>query len=159
MNNKKLTKFVFIIYLVILTWLILFKLAISLDEIASIQVLNLIPLKESFYLNGKLNLFEIGLNIIIFIPLGYYLKILFPNLKSYKVIILGLLLSLSYESLQYLFEIGVCDVTDLITNTSGTIIGFSIYQLLKNKFNTFINYFILISMVGLISLYLILSYL
>ena len=45
------------------------------------------------------------------------------------MIVTGLIVSLSFETLQYLFAIGYSDITDLITNTTGTFIGIGVYSL------------------------------
>ena len=47
-------------------------------------------------------------------------------------ILYGLILSIIYESLQYIFAIGATDITDIITNTIVAVLGaLSYYILLK----------------------------
>ena len=67
-------------------------------------------------------------NIVIFVPLGIYLKMLRIDMK--KTIIYGAGLSLMLEMLQFVIGIGASDITDVITNTLGTIIGIRIYCIL-----------------------------
>ena len=77
---------------------------------------------------------NIILNILLFIPFGYLLPTLFPRLRSWHVILLGLAFSLCIELLQLLTRLGYADVDDLINNTFGAAIGFLCYKLvLKDK--------------------------
>ncbi|TYS89988.1 VanZ family protein [Rossellomorea aquimaris] len=81
---------------------------------------------------------QIGGNILLFIPLGLALPILFPTIKKGKVIVIGFLISLSIELIQYMagfflgFNYRSFDVDDLMTNTLGTVIGLFVYTLLSN---------------------------
>ena len=71
-------------------------------------------------------------NILIFIPFGVYLKMLNKNNNS--VILYGFIFSLLLEISQFIFKLGACDITDIITNTSGTILGLLGYLLLVKLF-------------------------
>lgn len=80
-KNKKLRKLtmgLFVIYFVILTWVILFKmeLDISLLQKMNFRSVNLIPFSASLEINGKIEVSEIVLNMIVFIPFGLYLSML-----------------------------------------------------------------------------------
>ena len=118
-----------IVYVVILIWIILFKMS-SLGEIGEldqIRSINLIPFHYDTEVNSHFD--EVVWNIIIFIPLGVYLKLLKKG-TSFSILF-GAGLSLLFEMLQYLIGIGATDITDFITNTSGTIIGVGIYLVLS----------------------------
>lgn len=136
---KKTTHILFTIYLFLIIWIILFKLSVSIDQLPHFRSINLIP----FYYPNKTTyqIKEVIENIIIFIPFGLYLKTL--NIHNSRTIFLGFLLSLSLELSQYIFGIGASDITDLITNTIGVIIGVGIYQLLKKLFKDKTNKIIL----------------
>lgn len=72
------------------------------------------------------------LNVILFIPLGIFLPMLYKRYdKIGKAALTGFLLSLSIEFCQ-MFDCGISDINDLITNTVGTCLGFLIYRLLSN---------------------------
>ena len=74
------------------------------------------------------------LNILLFIPFGYLLPSLFPKLRWWQVILLGLAFSLTIELLQLITKLGYADVDDLINNTLGAAIGWLCYKLtLKDK--------------------------
>ncbi|WP_057911404.1 VanZ family protein [Peribacillus muralis] len=76
-------------------------------------------------------------NIILFIPMGFVLPIIFVNIQNIKkVILIGFLSSLSIELFQGLagFWIGynyrAVDIDDLIFNVLGTVVGFLIWKFL-----------------------------
>lgn len=131
------TKAIFIIYFIILIWLVLFKMAFSLNDIQALyapQSINLIPFYYSTDV-GKIHIKEALLNVFIFIPFGIYLKML--NVSGKKAILFGCLCSLFFELCQLIFSIGAVDISDLITNTVGVILGVCLYaflvKILKNK--------------------------
>lgn len=136
---KKTTHILFTIYLFLVIWIILFKLSVSIDQLPHFRSINLIP----FYYPNKTTyqIKEVLENMIIFIPFGLYLKTL--NINSERTVFLGFLLSLSLELSQYIFGIGASDITDLITNTIGVLVGVGLYYLLKKIFKENTNKIIL----------------
>lgn len=130
-NLKKLTMGLFVIYFIILTWVILFKmeLDISLLQKMNFRSVNLIPFSASLEINGKIDVSEIILNIIAFIPFGIYFSIMNSRWKFIQKTLLFFGVSLFYEVMQYILAIGGSDITDLITNTLGGITGLGIYFL------------------------------
>jgi glycopeptide antibiotics resistance protein len=74
------------------------------------------------------------LNILLYIPMGYLLPLLFPRLKGRHVLMLGFAASLLTETTQLISHLGMFDVDDLINNTLGVIIGLLLFFLfLKEK--------------------------
>ena len=62
------------------------------------------------------------------------LPCLFPQLSLKKAVLVGFLMSLGRELIQYAAAIGVADIDDLILNTLGTLAGAGIYYgLLLNE--------------------------
>ena len=132
-KDLNIVNVLFIIYCILLIWIILFKLSFSTNEITNLVKVNPINLIPFRYYNGTRNhLKEIIQNIIIFIPFGIYLKMLNKNNK--QVILYGVIFSLVLEISQFIFKLGACDITDIITNTSGTILGLLGYLLLVKLF-------------------------
>jgi glycopeptide antibiotics resistance protein len=128
-ETSRLTTVLFTIYLIALCWILLFKLGIHFSYMEK-RSLNLIPFNEPSILH-----IENILNIIIFIPLGIYTGVLFARWKYAKRILFFFLLSLIIEGLQYVLRIGAFDVTDLITNTAGGIIGLLIFLVIETAIN------------------------
>lgn len=129
-SNKanNLTIVLFIIYLISLIWIILFKFNIHFSNIANQRSINLIPFGKPLILNGKTDFGELILNVLIFAPLGLYAGILFKKLNNTKIVLSFLLISLMFEGFQFILRIGAFDITDLINNTVGGIIGLIIYK-------------------------------
>ena len=83
-------------------------------------------LKEEYKYNN------IGGNIVGFVPLGILFPLLFLSLRSiWKIILLSFFLSLMFETIQLLTGLGAFDIDDIILNTTGGIIGYIIYLILK----------------------------
>ena len=73
-----------------------------------------------------------------------------------KQISVGFFISLGIEVLQFILAIGATDITDLIGNTLGGIVGIGVFYLFskvfKNKTNNIINILALIATILLIVL-------
>lgn len=70
------------------------------------------------------------LNIILFIPLGFFLPLLYKKYNRVnRIALTGFLFSISIEIVQ-MFGMGSTDINDLITNTVGTCLGYYIYKVL-----------------------------
>ena len=69
---------------------------------------------------------DIVLNILLFIPLGFLL-----GDKGWKAVFLGFLLSVFIELIQYIAVLGYCEADDVLNNTIGTVVGFGIWNLLS----------------------------
>lgn len=88
--------------------------------------LNLIPFAGM--LDG---LRDTVLNILLFIPLGVFLPLLWHKFRGMgKTVFFGFGMSLAIELLQ-IFTYRATDVNDLITNTLGTALGFFLGKLLR----------------------------
>ena len=125
---NRLTTVLFIIYLIVICWILLFKLGVRFSYMGGRSV-NLIPFNEPEILTG-----ENVLNVVIFIPLGIYAGILFEAWHFLKKLLFLFLVSLIVEGLQYLMRIGAFDATDLITNTVGGVIGLIMYTGFESVF-------------------------
>jgi glycopeptide antibiotics resistance protein len=90
--------------------------------------------------NNRIEFSEIYDNILVFVPFGLYVSMLKSNWSFLKKVAPIAGVSLLYEVLQFIFSVGASDVTDLIGNTFGGIIGIAIYivfrRLLKTDFKT-----------------------
>lgn len=136
MGNKKLTCALFIIYVMALIWIILFKLQFSFDQIDSVRVINMIPLNHSVFS-------EVYNNIRIFVPLGIYICMLKSKWPLMKKLLSIIGFTLAFETIQFVLAIGRSDITDILANTLGGTIGIGIYgllfKILKHRTNKFIN--------------------
>ena len=135
-NNvaNRITIILFISYLVAICWILLFKLGVRFSYMGNRRV-NLIPFSEPLILNGKIDVGEIILNVVIFVPLGVYTGILFGRWVFGRKLFFLFLISLIVEGLQFILAVGAFDITDIITNTLGGIIGLTIFKAIEKGFN------------------------
>lgn len=69
------------------------------------------------------------MNIIVFLPLGFLLGAGIQKMKWWAAMLIGSCISLSIESLQYYFKLGVSEFDDVMHNSLGCMIGYIIYYL------------------------------
>lgn len=93
------------------------------------QNINLVPFAYMFsdYRNSLLN-------VLLFVPLGFLLPVLWKRFRSFLWTgLFGLSFSLSIELLQ-LLTLRATDINDLMTNTTGTILGWLLGRLVLRLF-------------------------
>ena len=72
-------------------------------------------------------------NILMFVPLGVFLPLLFPKFKLFKWLFLVVVsATLSIETYQTLTGAGIFELDDLINNSIGGIIGYQLYRLVAS---------------------------
>ena len=157
MKTKKFTYILFSIYFVTLAWIILLKGQFALPNLGFYRNINLIPFQGSSIVNGKIDLDEIIGNVFIFFPYGIFMGALYPETSFPKKLLPIFVTTLAFEILQYILGIGATDITDLITNTTGGLIGLFLYLLLEKLFKertlAIINIITLVCTLALLSLF------
>lgn len=93
---------------------------------------NLVPLKEitrSLEVMTPHDLVNVFGNVMIFIPFGFLLGIMFreKGINGVETILYAFVVSLSLECAQLLLAIGRFDVDDLLLNTGGALLGYFMY--------------------------------
>lgn len=131
---NRVTTGLFSIYLILLCWILLLKLGTQFPYSSNRRV-NLIPFSEPLILNGKTDVGEMILNVLIFLPVGIYTGTLFQKWRFGKKVLFTFFLSLTVELLQFLLAIGSFDSTDIITNTTGGLLGIVIVNGLEKAFS------------------------
>lgn len=128
------TRVLLIIYFLVLVWVILLKLGVQFSYMEK-RIFNLVP-----FANGYYSKMETLLNVLIFIPLGVYAGLLFRKQSFGRQFLFFFMVSLSLEGLQFLFKIGAFDITDLMTNSFGGMIGYLLFlgiqKLIQNPHKT-----------------------
>ena len=97
------------------------------------QAINYIPFSD-WYVDRSGMFRDIILNTILFFPFGFLLQMISKRNKIciYSFVI-PLTVSFFIEVMQYVFYLGVTDITDVISDTLGAVLGCLSYML----FNTF----------------------
>jgi len=138
MNAKKYPKILFGSYVIFLLWISFIGISIlyptrlygNYGDVAH----NLIPFGSitAYFINFNQYNFNTWFyntfgNVLVFIPLGIFLPLVFDAIKRItQVIIFIFMCSLLIELLQYVTLLGVFDVDDIILNLIGGISGFLI---------------------------------
>lgn len=71
-------------------------------------------------------------NIMLFIPYGVLLPMVFPWFqKGGNCIFSGMMVSILLETVQLLTGMGYCQLDDVVTNTTGTLIGWMVFAIIS----------------------------
>ncbi|KXT78566.1 VanZ family protein [Streptococcus sp. DD13] len=135
MKSKRVTYGLCGVYISYLIWIILFKMHPLETLLHASQTaygsLNTTLFAGTAIIDGHLDYQELLLNILIFIPLGIYVKLLWERMNDFLAVGLVIGTSLLFEGIQYIFSIGVADITDVATNSLGGILGLILWYFLK----------------------------
>lgn len=75
---------------------------------------------------------NIILNILMFVPLGFWLPLGQKRFRaSWKTYLAGLFLASGIEAFQLVFSLGIVEVADIFNNTLGTMIGYGAYKIVE----------------------------
>ncbi|MDQ8759201.1 VanZ family protein [Streptococcus ruminantium] len=133
MRTKKLSIFLFFAYLLLLVWMIVYKMNLNvLYGRYDIGSINLLPFAGTAVYDGVLYFPEILFNIISFIPFGIYMEMLFRKASWGTNLFVIMLVSLSFEVAQYVLLLGIADITDILANVLGGAIGINIMYVLTS---------------------------
>ena len=108
----------FAAYLILLVWIVLWKLEPPHLGHPGFGNLKLLPFVSTDTFGGSGSA-EVLVNLLLFLPLGAFLGVLARARSTPALLAVSALTSLTLETVQFVFAIGVFDVTDLIVNTAG----------------------------------------
>ncbi|UNK72055.1 VanZ family protein [Microbacterium sp. H1-D42] len=118
----------FAVYLALLAWTILFKLEVPYIGAGGLRHVKWVPFAaDDWYAASKP--LEVGANVLLFLPFGMYLGLLWPTRTVWKHVATLAGASMLLEGLQYLLIVGSSDVTDVIANTVGGATGLLVVAL------------------------------
>jgi glycopeptide antibiotics resistance protein len=129
-----LSRSLLFVYLAILIWVVLFKLKVDISSILDHKqrILNLKPFGAPARTNGRVDYHEMIFNCLFFVPFGLLLSVNFKKMGFLPKLALIFAFSLTVELIQFIFGIGSADITDLIMNTFGGLLGLLIYGISSN---------------------------
>ena len=125
---KVLSAVLFTLYLLTLLWLVLFKISYDIPAFLTnyqTRSINLVP----FVTWGQTGVSETVSNVVIFVPFGLLLGLNFRSAALWRLLLIVFSFSVVVETLQYVLAIGTTDITDVITNTVGGLVGLVLYRL------------------------------
>lgn len=128
-KSNCLATILFLIYLALMVWIILFKLQFSISDLDKVRSINLIPFHYDKEVGAAFHLTEVFENFLIFVPMGIYLQMLLPRTKLYVKFMLIAGTSFLLETMQYILAVGRSDITDVLTNTAGGLLGLAVYSM------------------------------
>lgn len=71
-------------------------------------------------------------NVLAFAPFGFCLPLIsIRRTNFFRVLVWSFLFSLTIETIQLVYQIGIFDVDDLLMNTIGGVIGYVVYRIGK----------------------------
>ena len=143
MKKEKVFKLLLAAYVLVLAWIILLKCSFNIS-------LNILPYRWSNYIpfqdfimslqhgfeygdwySAKSNAMDLIINAILFVPFGFLAASVTRGKNKLKCIMAAFFLSAIFEGIQFATKLGICDITDVITNTAGAALGVIIYAGVK----------------------------
>jgi glycopeptide antibiotics resistance protein len=115
-----------VLYLVVLTWLVVWKLAEPWVGTASDRHLKLMPFVATATAGASRPIEVLG-NVIVFVPFGLLLALLAPTRFWLSAATIALT-SCGFELAQFVLATGITDTTDVITNTAGGVLGLAVVR-------------------------------
>ena len=142
---REIILFIFFVYFLFLLLLTIFKggciefsnqfNSFMYREHGLLGIINIVPIKETIntFMHSETGMRNslrnvIG-NILVFMPLGFFIPLLFDKFNNLKKVLkVGCLSSLAIELSQLFVGSNVCDIDDVIYNTLGALAGFICYK-------------------------------
>ena len=147
---KKCVAILFVIYVIALIYVLFLdnrqRFGMFLMEITPFSkqhfemFLNLIPFKTEIdyfkqlaehTVNTRTVVMNIGVNLILFLPMGMALPVLFENKfnKLWEIIVFVAVIVIICEAIQFITVRGSADIDDVILNTVGAAVGYGIIKI------------------------------
>jgi glycopeptide antibiotics resistance protein len=131
-GGRVLLFLLFAVYLVLLAWIVMWKLEVPHIGGGELRQIKLVPFAPSAC-DGASELSEVVANVLLFLPFGLYLGLLAPTWPSWKRAGTVAGASLALEVAQYVLAVGSSDITDPITNTTGGLAGLGLLVLARRR--------------------------
>lgn len=148
-DSTPLLRFLFVVYVALLLWLLFDRTPGWGSEVSYADQMrnsmNLVPFHTignywkvvrrmeftSLFWHCVINL---GGNIFLFIPIGYFLPRLWPFLRNFFSFLLACTMSIVLvELLQLVTLLGSLDIDDLILNLFGMLVGYVLFMIFRKK--------------------------
>ncbi|MBR2812227.1 MAG: VanZ family protein [Solobacterium sp.] len=129
---------VFSAYLMMVAMITLSPVIVSLPLVFNhpYRPINLVPFVDVIHERGDF-MRQVYLNILMFVPFGFLCPMFRNKAGFLDTLVPAFLTSLTIELVQPLVSWRIADITDLITNTSGAVIGWLIFTMLRALISLF----------------------
>ena len=113
------------VYLLVLVWVVLLKIHTGdFGDLVGRRSVNLVPFGGTG--TGGLGSSELAVNVLAFVPLGVFAHLAARRRSVARVFLPVVAVSVGFELVQYVVGIGASDVTDVLTNSAGGLVGIGI---------------------------------
>ena len=134
-HDRGLLGVMFGIYVILLTWIVLWKLEVPYVGTGVLRNIKLVPFAPSGGAGGSPP-GEVAVNLVLFVPFGVYLGLLAPTWAWWQRLGVIAGTSLAFEVTQYVLAIGRSDISDVMTNTVGGLLGLGLLALARRRFGS-----------------------
>ena len=117
----------FAVYVALLAWIVLWKLEIPFVGTGAERQVKLIPFVATAQA-GESDPLEVVANVFLFVPFGVYLRLLSPSCRTWVPIAVIAGASIGLEVTQYGLAVGRSDVSDVVANTVGGLVGLGLVR-------------------------------
>lgn len=132
-NLRKISIVLMIVYLLALTWIVVFSMSFPPPVRESAREVHAVPFVETYEMNGSAVIPSFIVTAMLFLPIGVYGSLITPHWLVISKVIPVLLLSTVFEVFLFIFNIGIFDTTDICLAGIGAVAGIIIeYVLRKN---------------------------
>jgi glycopeptide antibiotics resistance protein len=132
-GGRALLVVLFLVYLVLLVWIVLWKLDVPWVGAGAQRQIKLVPFVRTADA-GPTAPFDLIANIALFIPFGLYLGLLAPSWRWWNVAGVLVGASVALEVAQYVLAVGRSDITDVIVNTAGGLAGLGLVVMARRRY-------------------------
>ncbi|RZS61723.1 VanZ family protein [Xylanimonas ulmi] len=122
----------FVVYLALLVWVVLWKLEVPHLAEGAVRKLKVVPFGSGLGARANTGV-EVAGNLLLFVPFGLYLGLLAPAWRRRRVVAAAAAASLTLEVVQFALALGKADVTDVIVNAAGALVGLVLLAALRRR--------------------------
>lgn len=131
-SHRALLATSFGVYLALLVWAVLWKLGVPHVGDGSMRHIKLVPFVATTAY-GPSAPPEVFANLLLFVPFGAYLRLISPAMTWRGAAGVTAAASVALETSQFILAVGSADVTDVIMNTIGGVVGFALLAGLRHR--------------------------
>ncbi len=153
----------FALYVFVLAYLALYRNRIYVFNgvWTPLRSVNLVPFKgilEYIMVYFGWRVMDVNLlgNIVIFIPMGLYLRVFQADKKWTVTFLWVLAATVAIECIQFIFGLGASDIDDVILNSLGGLIGIFIYHAISRLFKEKKKVYTVLSTVSVLGAFILL---